>query len=187
MIRKILPLTMLVALIFFCKPTAEKEKTYFKANVEEAQKLISTYPNFAPYLTETTKKVDDAFKQAQTVTNKDEQAKKMAEANEILQKDELFLKLKGYEGKVSETKRFLDKYPSGKKIVYKNKTTFDELNRALTKASQALTDGAAIITNSKPASKEAAVEDAKKAYELLYSASSAGDSVDRKLKQETKK
>src|SRR5438046_2874653 len=67
-----------------CKKTVEGENKAWERNLQHVQELTALYPGFAGALTEQRKKAEDAMTAAKTVSDPEQSAKKMAEANSLL-------------------------------------------------------------------------------------------------------
>jgi len=66
-----------------CKHTVEGENKTWDSNVKRINELTAIYPGFAPALHEQQKRAEDAMSAAQAISNAEEAAKKMAEANSL--------------------------------------------------------------------------------------------------------
>ena len=67
-----------------CKATVEGENKAWDANVQKVGQLAAVYPGFANALHEQQKRAEDAMTAARAVSDKEQQARKMADANSIL-------------------------------------------------------------------------------------------------------
>jgi rubrerythrin len=67
-----------------CKRTVEGEDQAWQANLRHAQELTAQYPGFANALREQQKRAEDAMAAARSVADKEQSAKKMADANAML-------------------------------------------------------------------------------------------------------
>src|SRR5262245_8585183 len=73
-----------LALWAACKKTVEGESKAWTRGVERVQSLATLYPGFAPALTAQRQRAEEAMKAADGVSNAEEKAKKMGEANNLL-------------------------------------------------------------------------------------------------------
>ena len=67
-----------------CKATVEGENKAWDGNVQKVNQLAAVYPGFANALHEQQKRAEDAMTAARAVSDKEQQARKMADANAIL-------------------------------------------------------------------------------------------------------
>ncbi|HEX4458471.1 MAG TPA: Ran-binding zinc finger domain-containing protein [Polyangia bacterium] len=67
-----------------CKATVEGENKAWDANVQKVNQLAAVYPGFANALHEQEKRAEDAMTAARAVGDKEQQARKMADANAVL-------------------------------------------------------------------------------------------------------
>src|ERR1700761_636539 len=67
-----------------CKATVEGENKAWDANVQKVNQLAAVYPGFANALHEQEKRAEDAMTQARAVSDKEQQARKMSDANAVL-------------------------------------------------------------------------------------------------------
>lgn len=67
-----------------CKATVEGENKAWDGNVQRVNQLAAVYPGFATALHEQQKRAEDAMTAARGVSDKEQQARKMAEANALL-------------------------------------------------------------------------------------------------------
>src|SRR5688572_19251955 len=68
-----------------CKKTVEGENKAWTRNQARVGELSALYPGFATALKEQQKRADDAMTAARAISNAEESAKKMSDANSLLE------------------------------------------------------------------------------------------------------
>jgi hypothetical protein len=73
-----------IALVASCKKTVEGESASWQRNTQHVQELSALYPGFAGALKTQLQQAESAMQAAQSISDKEASAKKMAEANSLV-------------------------------------------------------------------------------------------------------
>ena len=77
-------MSVLIIALFSCGPSIEGESKSWKSNVAELEQLKKDYPTYAEIIKTTMSEAEKVYSEAQGISNEDEKADKMREANNLL-------------------------------------------------------------------------------------------------------
>jgi hypothetical protein len=150
--------------IISCKPTVENEQKSWNDNLQKMSTLKSTYPAFASFIDSKIAAAKTIWSQAEGISDKDQKAKKMSEANDIFetgcvyQLSEMKDKMRNVDNKISDVKDA----KRGEKGTDKHYA-----NDAVDDAQQSLKEVGQILYNGKTTISSEPCEVISRAYALL--------------------
>jgi hypothetical protein len=136
--EKFLALLTIAVLLISCGPSVEGEKEDWTENLKNMETLKTKYPSMSEKIGQTVEAAKLVLDQAETIADEDEKAKKMDEANNLLETGcvgnlyNLETKISSVKSKISSTKSLLKrkKKQATKKAIRKADDAIDEAEDA---------------------------------------------------------
>jgi hypothetical protein len=179
-IKKLVVVLLFAAIA--CKPGVKNETNKRDVNIKNIESYSIKYSNLKPLIDGLRKNYDAAWAEAEKLTNEEEKAKKMSEANDMIYKDPVFSRLSSFDTKYKSLEEDSQKLAS-QKI---DKKFSSERSTLLTNTAYDLNEAKTIVLNAKPDNAELAAEEIKKANGVLISSNGRMDSFEKKIKGKKK-